>query len=136
MFLKNFWPAIVWAIVIFILCSTPGKSIPSADWLRWVNFDKWVHAFLYFVLFSTCYFGYKKYDGNHKNYFLITLALCVSYGTGIELFQAFFLPDRSGDVPDAVANTMGSIFAIIGIRIWFKSWPWTSKSPNKEEIIS
>lgn len=127
MFFKNFWPAIVWAIVIFVLCSSPGKSFPSTDWLRWISFDKWVHAFLYFVLFSTCYYGYHKYKNNQQSYFLITLAICVLYGVGIEVFQSLFLPDRSGDIPDAVANTMGSILAIFGIRIWFKRWPWQNK---------
>lgn len=135
MFLKNFWPAIAWAIVIFILCSTPGKSFPSTDWFRWVNFDKWVHAFLYFVLFSACYFGYRKYDNHTKKYFYISLFVCVAYGIGIELFQGFFLVDRSGDVPDAVANSMGTIFAIIGIKIWLKVWPWEYNSHETEEII-
>jgi VanZ family protein len=124
MFLKNFWPAILWAIVIFILCSTPSKSIPSSDWLRWVNFDKWVHAFLYFVLFLACFWGYKNYKGDWKIYFFISFFTCITYGIGIELMQAFFLPDRSGDVPDAVANSMGSVFAILFIKIYFKKWPW------------
>ena len=125
MFFKNFWPAILWSIVIFILCSTPGKSFPSTDWMRWFNFDKWVHAFLYFVLLCLCYFGYRKYANKEwGTMFLVSLIFCVCYGVGIELFQAFFLPDRSGDAPDAVANSMGSVFAILSIRILFKSWPW------------
>jgi glycopeptide antibiotics resistance protein len=127
MFFKNFWPAILWAIVIFVLCSTPGKSIPSTDWLRWVNFDKWVHAFLYFVLFIACYWGFKNYNGNWRTYFIISLLVCVLYGIGIELLQAFFLIDRSGDIPDALANTMGSVFAVFGIRLWVKAWPWEKK---------
>ncbi len=131
MFFKNFWPAIVWAIVIFLLCSAPGKSIPSADWMRWINVDKWVHAFLYFVLFLTCYNGYRKFAGNWKIYFILSFAICVAYGIGIELVQAFFLPDRSGDVPDAVANSMGSVFAVLAIRTWSKTWPWFNNSSYK-----
>lgn len=130
MFFKHFWPAIVWAVVIFFLCSTPGKSFPSADWFRWIAFDKWVHAFLYFVLFGACYLGYRNLSGNIKKYFFVSLFVCVFYGVGIELFQAFFLTDRSGDVPDAVANTMGSVFSILSIKIWFKNWPWERKTSN------
>ena len=125
MFFKNFWPALAWAIVIFLLCSAPGKSIPSTDWMRWFNLDKWIHAFFYFVLFLLLYRGY-RYEKNRATYFIVSFLICILYGIGIELIQAFFLPDRSGDVPDAVANSMGAIFAVIGLRIITKKWPWKS----------
>jgi glycopeptide antibiotics resistance protein len=126
MFLKNFWPAILWAIFIFFLCSTPGKSIPSADWMQWVNLDKWIHAFLYFVLFILMYFGYRN-TRNVSAMFWVSFICCVTYGVGIELFQAYFLTDRSGDIPDAVANAMGAVFGIFAVKIYWKQWPWLSQ---------
>ena len=126
MIMKNFWPAILWAIVIFLLCSAPGKSIPSTDWLRWVNFDKWVHAFLYFVLFFLLFLGYRKFS-SIKLLFWLSFIFCVVYGVGIELIQAYFLPDRSGDVPDALANSMGAVFGVIGVKLYWKIWPWQSE---------
>jgi hypothetical protein len=46
---------LLWAIIIFILCATPGKYIPSASWLELLSVDKFVHATMFFILCGLLY---------------------------------------------------------------------------------
>lgn len=103
--------ATIWTLVIFILCSTPGKYVPTAHWLNLISFDKFVHAAMYFILSSlwmSCIIS---------NYFAtpskiaIVLFLCVLYGGVLEIMQSKLFSQRSGDWFDFIANSIGCIIA-------------------------
>jgi VanZ family protein len=53
-----------------------------------------------------------------------SIGLCLFLGLFTELVQAFVLVDRSGDVPDMVANSFGVLLAVLTVRFFYKNWPW------------
>ncbi len=46
LFLRN----IIWALVIFVLCSVPGDSLPQTSMIQIPHFDKMVHFGLFFIM--------------------------------------------------------------------------------------
>lgn len=79
------------------------------------NIDKCVHFVFYFVLGILLMQAMRREIGRQnsfsKNAF-ITFVIVVSIGTLIEFIQAYATSDRSGDVKDALANTLGTVVAI------------------------
>ncbi|MEZ5053305.1 MAG: VanZ family protein [Chitinophagales bacterium] len=107
-------PALLWSGIIFFLCFLPGSAFPKEDWLDRIYFDKWVHAFLYFVLFFLIYYFPKK---KSISIYIIATALCVAQGVLIEFIQSSTLvKNRSFDVYEIVANVVGVLLAWIAIR--------------------
>ena len=100
--LQTKYPAIIWTILIFILCTLPSKHLPDKG-------DKTLHfiafaGFTFFWLFQS------------TKYWAIIL-VGVIYGIGIEYWQAI-LPasfHRGFDWYDALADSVG---AIIGFPIY------------------
>ncbi len=109
-------PAILWALVILLLCSFPGKSIPKISWLELLSFDKFVHASIFFILQILLTRGFVTQ--NYNTYLLnkgktISLMFCVLYGGALEIMQSTLFLDRSGDWNDFIANSFGAIMAFI-----------------------
>jgi VanZ family protein len=42
----------------------------------------------------------------------LTLILCILYGIGMEFYQKYFVPSRSLDVIDMLADAMGALVAL------------------------
>src|SRR6187402_1911664 len=91
--------AIVWTLVIFGLCATPGQFIPSASWLELLSFDKWVHAGIFFVLSSLVILTAAK-NGKTMPVVLCGIAACIAYGGLLEIMQAKCFSNRSADWQD------------------------------------
>ncbi|MFL5753560.1 MAG: VanZ family protein [Bacteroidia bacterium] len=116
MFFRKNFPAFIWTLVIFALCSMPGKAIPHISWLELLSFDKFVHASIFFVLQVLYMRGFSQQ--NHylflqKNYGLLAFLICVAYGGILELMQAFFFSERSGDLLDFIANSFGCVCGLL-----------------------
>jgi VanZ family protein len=111
MHLKKQMPAILWAFFIALLCGIPGKDIPSANWLEIISFDKLVHATLFFIL---NFLGNKAWNENSEQHlkFIISI-VCIAYGGLLEILQATVFIDRSADIYDFVANSIGVILLLI-----------------------
>lgn len=119
--MKNFvWKysaslTILWMLIIFILCATPGQYIPSANWLELLSFDKFVHASIFFtltILLFTVAIKYKKTNRVH----IVCFVFAVCYGASLELMQAYCFSNRSADWKDMVANTFGCIIAALLLK--------------------
>jgi VanZ family protein len=80
--------------------------------------DKIVHFFLYFFLTLLWILALQKLQ-RIKIRLLIFIIL---WGIIIEFLQEYFIPGRSGDIFDAVANTIGSISAIF-LCVKYQSCP-------------
>lgn len=104
--------AVLWALVIFCLCATPGRFIPTTTWLEWISFDKWVHASIFFVLTSLCIVGVIT---NGQPLYLIYVfgGINILYGGTLEILQANVFSQRSGDWPDFTANSFGCVMAVL-----------------------
>lgn len=116
MFLKHLKWAMLWALLIFILCSIPGKDLPHITWLELLSFDKFVHASLFFVQSILLIWGFSKQESIsilklYKNLFSVFISII--YGGLLELMQQAFFADRTADIYDFIANTFGSILGLI-----------------------
>ena len=104
--------AILWALIIFALCSMPGRLIPAVSWLELLSFDKWVHAGVFFVLVSLLGISVKAHQQNNKLFYLY-FTFSVMYGGLLELLQAKVFSERSADWFDVIANSFGCLIALL-----------------------
>lgn len=104
--------ALIWAAVIFALCSMPGSLIPTVSWLELLSFDKWVHAGVFFVLVSLFQIAVTANQQDTKLIYLY-FVLSVMYGGALEIMQATVFSDRSADWLDMIANSFGCLMALV-----------------------
>jgi len=127
-FLKKPWPAIIWTVIIFVLMTIPGNSIPSHGLFGIPDLDKVVHA----VMFGTLVWLWSRWALGSRfqskdSYFLLLIFLAaVAYGTGMEFFQKYFVPTRSFDLGDILADAIGAFIA--WIYCWYRLRRKSTKS--------
>ncbi|GAA4320439.1 VanZ family protein [Flaviaesturariibacter amylovorans] len=113
----------------FLLCcylfTMPGTAFPKEDWLDRIFFDKWVHIGLFGLLaLLLCWCGPYR---SVRSLFLIA-ALLTAYGGAVEFVQDRWIPHRSFDLWDWVADVVG-----IGTGLWAWLWllpRWTGRRRN------
>ena len=118
MFWKNNFPAILWAVLILLLCGVPGDKIPEMTFLEWLRPDKIAHLILFGVLSFLLLKGFSKqnkFPFLFKHASKIALAISITYGGIVEILQDSVFIHRSGDFRDAIANAIG---AILGLWIY------------------
>ena len=102
------FPAAIWLIISTVLLTLPGSSFPKEDWLSKIWFDKWVHIGMFSIMvFLCCWAIMKMGKSNLKKLFLIAALLSLAYGIGMEFVQKYFIPNRSFDEGDIVADAVG-----------------------------
>jgi VanZ family protein len=87
--------------------------------------DKYVHFIFYFIFTLLWFFFFKKNKGNTVKTRFTVFILGFVFGLFIEACQGLFTKDRSADVHDVLANTSGSLGAILIL--------WLSGKISKKE---
>lgn len=109
--LRRLFPAIFWAVLIFIASSIPSDDIPSAPIFK---FDKVIHLSIYFVFALLVYRGLADQHastGEPSRASWLTLLIIGLYGASDE-FHQFFVPGRSMDLFDWIADVGGGVLCI------------------------
>jgi len=104
--------AIAWLILITILLCIPGKSLPRVSWSDKIWLDKWVHVFLFLALVLVWCKAYKIVEVEvyrAKKIFIIITVLSIFYGILMEIIQHYFIPFRSFDIGDMIADSIGAV---------------------------
>lgn len=112
-----FWLAIIWTLVIAVLCLVSFGNLPS---IGLSNVDKYVHFALHFI-FTGLWFVYFAHTNNKFNDIkicIIVFLLSLFYGTAIEIMQDLFTINRKADILDVCANVTGSLIALSTISIY------------------
>jgi glycopeptide antibiotics resistance protein len=123
MFFKHTKWAMLWALLILILCGIPGKDIPHISFLELLSFDKFVHAGIFFVLLLLTVRGFSlqsKFPQLKKLAKFVALLFCIIYGGSLEIMQGTLFVDRSADVFDFIANTFGATMGWV-LYEWMES---------------
>ena len=111
-----FVPAFIFLIISIILLTLPGNSLPKAPWLNIPYLDKCIH----FCLFTTLCFlfayplKYTSFKPSKKMLWIIVISVFgIVYGTAMEFVQQYWIPNRSFELLDIGADTLGSVFAFL-----------------------
>ena len=99
--------AISWFIIMCVLFFLPGSALPAEHgWMIMIRIDKLVHMFLFATLFLMWRFAFNY---PQKFYTIWLFLAVVAYGLVVELVQKYWIPGRSFDLYDLLADSIGSI---------------------------
>ena len=118
--LKYLIPAILWSIFIGFLCFTPAQELPKWEVL---SFDKIGHFGIFAILVFFCIWGLAKGSESRmslKTAILIAVLYSLIYSLLIEIIQASFIPGRSGEVVDFLADAIGCFIGLLVYQLWRK----------------
>ena len=105
---RNYIPAVLWSVIIFIVCLLPGNTFPAEDFLDTIYFDKIVHFTMYLILFMLIMNGIKKERPIRKKLLFAAAFICILQGVLIEFLQGSDLvSNRSFELFDIIANITG-----------------------------
>lgn len=115
----NFLPALGWFLLSFYLLTLPGTSLPKIGWFNFIHGDKFVHIGMFGVLVLLFLLPFRKHINRRD---LIRTALLIAvislgYGTAMEYVQKYFIPNRSFDVGDIMADGIGSFIPVVWAAI-------------------
>ncbi len=100
--------ALLWALLILVLCLLPGDRLPEWGWFDLLDLDKLVHALLFFgqtVLLASAFLGM----GRPQQALGWAVGLAVAFGLGTELLQGLEALGRRTDPVDMLANSIGAL---------------------------
>lgn len=120
---RNSYPGILCGIIILILTGLPGSLLPHAKPI--LGLDKVVHFLMYAGFAFTCVWGYRKQFVSRdlaykKRAMLVTLIISIAYGGLTELMQEYFVPLRTGDWMDFLADSIGAMVGIVVFYLFFR----------------
>lgn len=107
--IKHQYLAIIWSIIVLILCDMPIESVPG-DLPLFEGFDKLVHTGFFFVLTVLLFYGKIR---QHKSYTfrimtIVKILLITAFlGAGIEILQWKVFTYRSADFWDFFTDMTG-----------------------------
>lgn len=105
--------ACIYFVCISVLFFLPGSVLPKEDWLSKIYFDKWVHTGFFALLVIIWLWALMPIKRG-----VIRLVLTVVfYGIAVEVIQDRFVPNRSFDIGDWMADMTGSI---AGVWVWYR----------------
>jgi VanZ family protein len=117
--------ATLWFITTVVLLTLPGSDLPQENWLDQIYFDKWVHIGMFALLvFLWCWALSKKNENSPrlKTFFLQITIAAIAYGILMEFVQRNFIPGRSFDIIDMIADSVGAF-----VGFFFSSWRFIKK---------
>lgn len=113
-FFRRYWRStgfLLFSIFLFThnFHGSGGPGIP--------HFDKFVHFCLFSGLVSITLFDTRR-KPEWRNWIIFSI---LGYGISIEVFQGLFLPYRTGNLLDVIADTAGVIAGVLSYRIYKNS---------------
>ncbi|PZP49864.1 MAG: hypothetical protein DI598_06840 [Pseudopedobacter saltans] len=123
---KKLWiyfiPALLWAILIYVLLTLPGKDFEDSPFEGIPHFDKVVHMGLFGAqVFWLCLPLAKRYTPKASVLLWMTFFTIV-FGIVMEYVQKYFTTDRSFDWTDMVADSVGAILSYFCMRYIFRQY--------------
>lgn len=99
-----FIPAIICFALSFYLLTIPGTQLPKIEWMEKFHVDKLVHISMFL---GVCFlFSFPLRNKDLKWILYISIAGLL-YGIAMEFVQKYFIPFRSFDLDDMLADGIG-----------------------------
>ena len=115
-FLKFQFPMVFWAGLIFLASSIPSTKMPHLSVLA---YDKLIHGTIFFVFGLLLHRAFEPRSDQKRFPWLrlaIVLFVVMLYGA-IDEFHQSFVPGRSVDFFDFLADTIGGVMAVFVLII-------------------
>ncbi len=119
-FLKYHFPFLFWLLLIFIQSSFTAVALPKVEF---ISADKIVHMGVFGLLTFLCYISLihiEKPNMFSASPLMWSLIICIVYGASDE-FHQYFVPNRSSEVQDWLADILGTIIAVLIIKYYLKN---------------
>lgn len=111
--LQNYWKTLLIAGLILTASILSGKQLNKVQLFEIKYFDKIIHFSMYFVLVLSMFSSYSKSFTSITTQTKIAIVLLAAfYGLSLEGVQYYFTTDRSAEVADMIANTVGCVVAL------------------------
>jgi VanZ family protein len=118
-FLKYHFPFILWLLIIFVQSSLAAIELPKIDI---ISTDKLIHMGVFGLLAGLCYISLIHiYKTNifSANPLIWAAIITILYGASDEIHQ-YFVPNRSSEVLDWMADAMGALIAVLIIKYFLQ----------------
>jgi len=118
-FLAYWFPILLYCLLIFIQSSHPSPDITP----HWPYVDKVLHFIAYALLGALFLRAFKTTRIKHHLKLIFALSVLFSslYGISDEIHQSF-VPYRTADVMDVIADILGSVFGVGVFLLWLKGY--------------
>lgn len=123
------WAAISWTILITVACLISASNFDELEKIDMPAKDKILHCIFYIVFTVLWYLGLERANFSPRKSRLISFSFAVSYGILLEICQGLFTEERTPDVSDAIANTTGSIIAVLALWLYCRRKKINNESP-------
>jgi len=113
---------VVWALAILVLYSIPGFDLSYEEPWDLLRLDKIAHMGLFAVMFLVLMVAFRKQGSYSRLKFharKFSLILTLLYGAVLEFYQGAFFIERSSDLLDFIANSVGAFLGILLFRILY-----------------
>lgn len=119
--LRGYGNVLLWLVVITYLSTMSPGSVPKMSNMHIPHLDKLVHCVMYLVLsFLLSLVLVRKYEVYTISIVVVVFLFTVSYGIAMELVQKYVVKTRTGDIIDALANSIGAIMGIVAFYYMYK----------------
>ena len=112
-FSYKFFP-LSWTLFTILLLCLPGSMVPGTGLFALKNLDKLVHVMLFAM--NVLFWGW-HYETSDREWrqlkviFIAATGIMITLGIVMEYVQMYFIPNRSFDGYDIVADIIGSVLA-------------------------
>lgn len=111
--------------MILILTGLPGSYLPAVPtFMQWLSPDKIVHLIMFGTFSYSLLWGYRdSYIASRearKRLTIAALVLGTVYGALTEYLQYTVFVNRSGNVFDFMADTIGAVLGTLLFRVCYK----------------
>ena len=127
--LKYYWPAILWALFVFTMCSIDMGNVGDSP-AFFPGFDKLTHTGFFFTLVVLVCNGIirqqKPFGFSYKQAVLVTL-VAIIFGGLIEILQLTIFIWRSADWSDLFADSLGACMGIFSVMVTISAVGYVKK---------
>ena len=108
--------AIVWVVFIAILHAIPGSDFTEFSFLDFFQLDKLIHVVIFLIGFYL--FAVALKEQQKIQFFRYIVISFIAYGLLLEILQGLVFVERSADILDWFADTIG---VFLGVWIYKKN---------------
>jgi VanZ family protein len=113
--------ALAWFTITTVLLCLPGSAFPKENWFNKIWFDKWVHVGLFAIMVFLWCRAITNIAGKKVRHYVQIAFYFFLYGIVMEFIQKYFIPNRSFDIGDIIADGAGSVAGLfLSVRLYIK----------------